>query len=171
MLHLTLHILSHDGSLATACSVAALAALVHYRLPATSIIGDRVTVYGVREREPVPLALLHWPLCVGVCVLDGGSSNTDTDTDESTLLVDPTLHEEQVCEGEVLIVANREGEVCQIKKQGGTPTGAVVLLRCVEVALGKVKELCAQVQTALDMDAKRRDKGGLMAELSAENER
>lgn len=129
-----------------------------------------MTVYGVREREPVPLALLHWPLCVSVCVL-GGSSDIGSDAGESALLVDPTLREEQVCEGEVLVVANREGEVCQIKKLGGAPTGAVVLLRCVEVALGKVKELCVQVQSALDTDAKRRDKGGLMAELRAENER
>lgn len=129
-----------------------------------------MTVYGVREREPVPLALLHWPLCVSVCVLPG-PSDIASDAGDSAFLVDPTLCEEQVCEGEVQIVANREGEVCQIKKLGGTPAGAVLLLRCVEVALGKVKELCTQVQSALDTDAKRRDKGGVMAELRAENER
>lgn len=169
-LHLTLQVIAHDGSLATGCSVAALAALLHYRLPATSIIGERVTVYSAREREPVPLALLHWPLCIGLCVLNE-SSSIGNDAGENVLLVDPTLAEEQVCENEVLVVANREGEVCQIKKQGGAPTGAIVLLRCVEMAMGKVEELCAQVKNALDADAKRRDKGGLIAELSAENER
>lgn len=131
-----------------------------------------MTVYSLREREPVPLALLHWPLCVSVCVLPPGPSDILSDAGASdAFLVDPTLREEQVCEGEVQIVANREGEVCQIKKLGGAPTGAVLILQCVEIALGKVKELCAQVQSALDADAKRRDKGGLMAELSAENER
>jgi exosome complex component RRP45 len=129
-----------------------------------------VTVYGVREREPVPLALLHWPLCVSVWAL-GGASDTDRDAGESALLLDLTLREEQVCEGEVLVAANREGEVCQIKKLGGAPAGAVALLRCVDVALSKVKELCAIVQRALEKDAKRRDPGGLMAELRAENER
>lgn len=120
----------------------------------------------------MPLALLHWPLCISAGILPPGPSNITGDaSDSDTFLVDPTLREEQVCDGEVQIVANREGEVCQIKKLGGAPTGAVLLLRCVEVALGKVKELCAQVQSALDVDAKRRDRGGLMAELSAENER
>lgn len=120
----------------------------------------------------MPLALLHWPLCIGICVLPAGPIDIASDTSDSDIfLVDPTLREEQVCEGEVQIVANREGEVCQIKKPGGAPTGAVLLLRCVEVALGRVKELCAQVQSALEADAKRRDRGGLMAELSAENER
>lgn len=129
-----------------------------------------MTIYPMREREPVPLALLHWPLCVSICLL-GPTSDTTSDAGEDAFLIDPTLREEQVCEGEILVVANREGEVCQIKKLGGAPTGAVLLLRCVEVALGKVKELCAQVQSALDADAKRRDKEGLMAELRAENER
>lgn len=170
-LQLTLHILSHDGSLTNGCSIAALAALAHFRLPATSITGDRVTVYSLREREPVPLALLHWPLCVSIWAFGGTSSIETDDANESTLLLDPTLREEQVCEGEVIVAANREGEVCQIKKLGGTPAEAVTLLRCVDIALGKVKELCANIQSALDQDAKRRDKGGLMAELRAENER
>ena len=131
-----------------------------------------MTVYSVREREPVPLALLHWPLCVSVCLLGGqGDIANDPVGGESAFLIDPTLREEQVCESELFVVANREGEVCQIKKLGGAPTGAILLLRCVEVALGKVKELCVHVQNALDTDAKRRDKGGLMAELKAENER
>lgn len=131
-----------------------------------------MTVYSLREREPVPLALLHWPLCISVCVLPPGPIDLASDASDSEIfLIDPTLREEQVCDGEVQIVANREGEVCQIKKLGGAPTGAMLLLRCVEVALDKVKDLCAQIQKALDEDAKKRDKGGLMAELSAENER
>lgn len=71
------------------------------------------------------------------------------------------------------MTANAQGEVCQIKKMGGVPTDALVLLRCVEMAIAVVKNnLSRKIKDALARDAKRRDKGGLIAaELSAENER
>lgn len=88
-------------------------------------------------------------------------------------MVDPTLREEQICEGEVVVTANAQGEVCQIKKMGGVPTDALVLLRCVDVAIAVVKShLSPKIKDALVRDAERRDRKGLIAaELSAENER
>lgn len=87
------------------------------------------------------------------------------------MLLDTTLQEEQLREGSMTISLNRHGEICQIAKLGGVPIDAVVLLQCTSLALVKVKELSALVTKRLDEDAKRRDKGGLMAELSAENAR
>ena len=46
-----------------------------------------------------------------------------------------------------------------------------MLLRCVEVAVGKARELGKALDVALERDAKRRDKGGMSRELRAENER
>ena len=51
------------------------------------------------------------------------------------------------------------------------PVEAVALLQCTSVALAKAKELSGFLDTKLAEDAKRRDKGGLLAELSAENDR
>lgn len=128
-------------------------------------------MYGLAEREPVPLSLLHWPICVSVSKFadsDGAGGNGAADR----LLLDATLREEQVCAGEVLVAANGEGEVCLVQKMGGVPTDALLLLRCVDIAVSKVKELAQVIKTALDLDAKKRDRGGILGvELRAANER
>ncbi|MCJ1464267.1 hypothetical protein MMC07_002880 [Pseudocyphellaria aurata] len=168
---LTVHILAHDGSLLPCASIAALAALAHFRLPATSVRGEEVTVYGLSEREPVPLSLLHWPICLSIWTFadsDGAGGAAAADQ----MLLDATLREEQVCAGAVLVAANGEGEVCLVQKQGGVPTDARLLLRCVDAAVSKVKELAQVVKTALELDAKKRDRGGILGvELRSANER
>ena len=85
--------------------------------------------------------------------------------------MDATLAEQQVSRGEMVVTANAQGEVCQIAKQGGVPTEALVLLRGVDVAVQKVKELGKLVRAALERDERERDVGGLIRELRAENER
>jgi exosome complex component RRP45 len=51
------------------------------------------------------------------------------------------------------------------------PIDAVVLLQCANLALAKVKHVSAVVKERLKEDTERRDKGGLRAELRAENAR
>ena len=138
-----------------------ICSLAQFRLPDTSVKGGELTVYSLKEREPVPLALLHWPLCVSFAVFETGEK----------LVVDATLREEQCSEGEVVVAANKSGEVCAISKQGGVPTDALVLLGCVDTAVRKVRELDAVIKGALETEEKRRDVGGLMKELRADNER
>lgn len=79
--------------------------------------------------------------------------------------------EQQCSEGEIVVAANPQGKVCLVQKGGGGEVDALVLLRCVEVAMGKVRELGKAMDGALAKDAKRRDKGGMSRELRAENER
>ncbi|KAL8783932.1 MAG: hypothetical protein Q9213_004262 [Squamulea squamosa] len=157
----TCHILSHDGNLLDICCIAVLAALQHYRIPDTTVRGEEVTVHSVEERNPVPLAMLHHPLCVTMALFEGGEK----------VVVDTTLREQQCCEGEVVVTANKHGQVCQIAKLGGVPSDALVLLKCVDVAVAKVKDLDAVIAKALEKDAANRDIGGLMVELSADNAR
>lgn len=158
-----MHVLDHDGGLVDAACLSALAALRHCRIPDTSVTGGELTkVYDPSsERDPVPLALLHHPLAVTVSFFERGDK----------WLVDATLVEQQCSEGEVVVVANPQGEVCLVQKGGGGEVDALVLLRCVEVATGKVKELAKVVDGALERDAKKRDQGGVSRELRAENER
>ena len=87
------------------------------------------------------------------------------------MLLDATLQEEQLRDSSITISLNRHGEICQIAKLGGVAIDAVLLLQCTNLALVRVKELSAFVAKRLEEDAKKRDKGGLMAELSAENAR
>jgi exosome complex component RRP45 len=156
------HILSHDGNLIDASCLATVAALRHFRRPDTSIENGTLTVYTPAEREPVPLGWLHSPFCVTFSFFG---------EEAEAALVDATLLEEQVRIAACTISLNRHGEICQIAKLGGTPVDAVALLQCTSLALVKVKEFSERVDRALAEDAKRRDKGGLMAELTAENDR
>lgn len=154
------HIIDHDGGLIDASCIAVMAALQHFRRPDVVVEGEKATILSVREREPIPLSILHQPLCVTFSYFEG-----------EVFLVDANLAEEQVRLGEVILTMNRHGEVCQIAKYGGAPVNPLALLNCTNVALQKVKEMGTYIQKRLEEDAKRRDAGGLIAELSAENPR
>ena len=156
-----LHILAHDGNLVDASCLALVAALLHFRRPDIEIRGEEVVVFSSAEREGVPLTMLHWPFCVSTSYYDNGA----------IMLNDATRLEEQCREGEMVLGMNRFGEVVQIGKLGGEPVEGLALLNVVMAALEKVKFFDALVKRRLAEDAKVRDKEGLMAELSAENER
>lgn len=157
------HVLSHDGNLVDATCFAVVAALRHFRRPDSSTSGEDVTIYTPAEREPVPLSWLHSPFCVSF-------SFFGEDGDKG-ILTDGNLLEEHVRTGGCTIGMNKHGEICQISKLGGVPVEAVALLQCSAVAMEKVKWFSEYLDGKLAEDAKRRDKGGLMAQLSAENER
>jgi exosome complex component RRP45 len=138
-----------------------MAALQHFRRPDVSIDGENVTIYSLAEREPVPLSLMHHPVCITFSFYHGGE----------LVLLDATLQEEQARESEMIITMNKHGELCQIAKLGGIPVDALALLGCTNMALVKVKEISELISTKLSEDATRRDVGGLIAELSAQNDR
>jgi len=156
-----LHVLDHDGNLVDASCIALVAALLHFRRPDVEVRGEDVTVFDLRERQPVKLSMQHLPFCVSFCYYEDGN----------VMLQDATLLEEQCKGGEVVISMNRFGEVCQMAKYGGTPVDGLSMLTCTNAALERVKVLDKIVRESLAQDEKRRDVGGLMAELSAENER
>ncbi|KAI0481208.1 ribosomal protein S5 domain 2-like protein [Xylariaceae sp. FL0804] len=157
-----LHVLSHDGNLIDGSCIAVVAALRHFKKPDTSIEGEILTVYTPAEREPVPLSWLHSPFCVTFSFFG--------ETGEIVLL-DANLLEEQLRVSSCTISLNKHGEICQISKLGGTPVEAVSLVQCASMAFAQVQEFSKLLDRKLAEDLKRRDKGGLLAELSAENAR
>ncbi|GIZ44987.1 hypothetical protein CKM354_000817100 [Cercospora kikuchii] len=156
-----IHVLDHDGNLVDASCVALVAALMHFRRPDVEVRGEEVTVFGLREREPVKLSMQHQPFCITTSYYEGGE----------VMLQDATLLEEHCREGEIIISINRFGEVCQVAKYGGTPVDGLSMLTCTNAALEKAKMLDKLVKSKLEEDEKQRFPGGLMAELSAENDR
>ena len=72
---------------------------------------------------PVPLSILHSPICVTFSVVGDGT----------VVLLDATAQEEQVREAEVVVTAN-DFEVCQIAKHGGSPVDPMVVMSCFRVA-------------------------------------
>lgn len=158
-----IHVLAHDGNLADAACLGAVAALRHFRKPDASVEGGELTVFTPAEREPVPLGWLHSPYSVSFAFVGD---------DAETILLDPDWREEQVRASGCTISLNRHGELCQTSKMGGHAVQATALLQCAALAAQKVRDLSDLVDRKLAEDAKRRDKGGLISEmLSAENER
>lgn len=156
-----IHVLTYDGNLLDAACVALIAALQHFRRPDVTVEGDNVTVWNIREKEPVKLSLFHHPLCVSFSYFDGGN----------IVLVDATGAEERVREGEVVVSMNKFGEICQAAKYGGITVDAVTLLGWTRMAHEKVKYMDSVIQEKLLDDEKKRNVGDLIAELSAMNDR
>ncbi|KAG5806036.1 hypothetical protein H9Q71_009372 [Fusarium xylarioides] len=156
------HVLTHDGNLTDAACLAVVAALRDFRKPDSSIEGENLTIYTPAEREPVPLSWLHSPFCVTFSFFG---------EDGSQVLVDTNWLEEQLRVSHCTYSLNKHGEICQIAKLGGTSLDAPLFIQCAQGALNRSKELSDLVDSKLAEDAKRRDKGGLMAELTAENDR
>ena len=154
------HVLNADGGLIDASCIAILAALRHFRRPDVSVEGDDVTVYTMAERVPVPLSIMHNPVCLTFSFFHGGE----------VVLLDADRREEQVSEAEMILTAN-DFELCQVAKLGGVSIDPLTLLKCTNIALVKAKEVNALITEKLAEDATKRDVGGLIAELSAENER
>ncbi|KIX98367.1 uncharacterized protein Z520_05668 [Fonsecaea multimorphosa CBS 102226] len=154
------HVLDSDGGLVDCACMAIVAALRHFRRPDVSVDGETVTIYTMAERVPVPLSIMHHPVCTTFSFYHGGE----------TILLDATRSEEQVRESSVTFTVN-DFELCQVSKMGGSAIDALVLLKCINTALTKGKEINGIVAKKLAEDATKRDVGGLIAELRAENER
>jgi len=154
------HVLDSDGGLIDCSCIAIVAALRHFRRPDVSVDGENVTIYTMAERVPVPLSIMHNPVCITFSFCHGGE----------TIVLDATRSEEQVRETSVTLTVN-DFELCQVSKMGGSAIDAVLLLKCINTALAKGREINGIVAKKLAEDSTKRDVGGLIAELRAENER
>lgn len=155
-----MHVLGFDGGLIDASCIAIMAALQHFRRPDVSVDGERVTIHTMEERVPVALSILHQPICVTFSLYHDGA----------VVLLDASNQEEQVRESEMIITAN-DFEICQIAKLGGKAVDAAVTTKCFAAALMKAREINALIKKSLAEDATKRDVGGFLAELRAENDR
>jgi len=66
-----------------------------------------VVVVGV-FRDPLPLSVVHIPLCVTFAFFDGGKF----------MLVDPTQREQMVADGTVVVAMNKHREICMLETSG-----------------------------------------------------
>jgi len=71
-LRVDINVLNHEGSLVDAASAAALTALSHFRCPDITITGEQTIIHDPSEREPLPLCLHHYPVCVSYAVFNKG---------------------------------------------------------------------------------------------------
>lgn len=53
-------------------SVAALAALAHFRRPDVTTTGEEIKIHSHNERDPIPIVLHHYPVCVSYAIYENG---------------------------------------------------------------------------------------------------
>jgi exosome complex component RRP45 len=71
-LRVDVNVLNHEGNLVEAASVAALTALCHFHCPDVTIKGEEIIIHNPEERDPIPLSLHHYPVCVSYAVFNNG---------------------------------------------------------------------------------------------------
>lgn len=166
-LRVDVHFLSHDGNLVDISCIAVITALAHFRLPVVTVSGEDITIHSLEERVPVPLSLLHWPICITTSFFGEGSDG------EMICVLDATAQEEALRVGDMTVTVNKNGELCQISKNGGIPVEASILMRSALLAAEKVKAIDKYITSALREDEITRNKGNLdwLKEGKADNER
>ncbi|XP_067662910.1 exosome complex component RRP45-like [Haliotis asinina] len=144
-----IHALNYEGNLLDAASVAAIAAITHFRRPDVTVSGEEVTVHSPEERDPVPLSVHHMPICCTFAFFTQGKH----------LLVDPSLVEEKVMDGKMVIGMNKHREICMLQITGEMLLLKEQVLRCSNVAVVKVTEISELILKALENDRKARASG------------
>jgi hypothetical protein len=71
-LRLDINVLNHKGNLVAAASAAALSALSHFRCPSVTITGQETIIHDPTEKDPIPLNLHHYPVCVSYAIFNKG---------------------------------------------------------------------------------------------------
>lgn len=165
------HFLDCDGGFIDASCVAVMTALLHFKKPDISVLGDRVTVHPVDEREPVSLGILHIPICVTFSFFNPQDTeeNIKGDSNSEIAIIDATLKEELLRDGTLTVTLNKNREVVQVSKAGGLPMDALSLMENCHKAYTITERLTEQILDVIKKDDAERNKYATL--LSSENAR
>ncbi|KAK7032873.1 exosome complex component rrp45 [Favolaschia claudopus] len=142
-LRLTLHFLADAGNMLDCACLAGIVALKHFRRPDVEVIGDEVTIHPASERAPIPLSLHHTPFCLTFAFFPGS---------ETAPVLDPSQLEQRLSVGLMSVALNAQKELCVVQKLGGVPLSMDEVLRIIDVAVVKAKELDQLVEEQLKQD-------------------
>lgn len=142
-LRLTIHCLADSGNLLDCACLAGLVALKHFRRPEVEVIGEEVTVHPPTSRAPLPLSLHHTPYCFTFAFFNDTSL---------PIILDPDQLEQRLSGGLMSIALNAQRELCVVQKSGGVPLTPDDVLKIVNVAVERAKELDAFVESRLRED-------------------
>ena len=170
------HVLDAGGNVLDALNLAVVTALLHFRRPDVTVIGDSVTVHSVDDRQPVALALHHIPVSCSFAFFDPAVSAAATAAAAAAhaaalaagqappplMVVDPSLKEELCADSGLTVTLNVHGELCCLQKSGGTGVDLATLLQATQVAAAKTADLTALIQTRLKEDAALQNTGNVV---------
>ncbi|KAH8245246.1 hypothetical protein KR032_007280 [Drosophila birchii] len=144
-----INVLNHDGNLYDASTIAALAALMHFRRPDVTYADDELRIYTEKERELIPLLFLHYPVSVTYCIYKSSPQP----------LVDPTLLEENAADSVIVLSFNSYQELCTLNVGGTAPTNVRTIMQCARNAATRCKAMVEFIRKTLALDEERRLQG------------
>ncbi|KAH8289361.1 hypothetical protein KR054_004243, partial [Drosophila jambulina] len=144
-----INVLNHDGNLYDACTVATLAALMHFRRPDVTYADDELRIYTEKERELIPLLFLHYPVSVTYCIYKSSPQP----------VVDPTLLEENAADSVIVLSFNSYQELCTLNAGGTVPTNVRTIMQCARNAATRCKAMVEFIRKTLALDEERRLQG------------
>ncbi|XP_013106521.1 exosome complex component RRP45 isoform X2 [Stomoxys calcitrans] len=147
ILRVDLNVLNHEGNLIDCCSIATLCALMHYRRPEVSIIEDDVVIHKESEKDPLPMVMHHYPVCVSYCTFDEGR----------IAVADPTVIEERTSDSQMIFGINSFRELCCLNLGGSSLTSSALLLQCSKRAAHHAKYVVELVKATLEKDLAARE--------------
>jgi exosome complex component RRP42 len=133
MIFLDLHIVDYDGNLMDAAVLGSLAALMNTKIPSTTIEGDEVVI---DYETMVPIPIKEQPLMCTMAKIGG------------ELVADPSLEEDDVLDARISIGMRADGSICAMQKGGSVPLTREEVLKAVEMAQKKTKDLRENIPTA-----------------------
>ncbi len=154
-IYVDVYVLNHDGNVADAAMLAAMAALMAARMPALVKQGDTVRVD--RSRFTGLLPVRH--RVVGVTVAKVGQ----------WLLVDPSYEEEKISDVRLHVAVSDDGRIAGLQKTGPGMFSLQEVYEAVNLALAKSKVYLNALEEALKPYRERLEKELTGGEGSAEN--
>ncbi|KAJ7056576.1 ribosomal protein S5 domain 2-type protein [Mycena amicta] len=142
-LRLTIHCLSDAGNMLDCACLAGIVALKHFRRPDVEVTGEEVVIHPTSERAPIPLAMNHTPFCFTFAFFPDS---------ETAPVLDPSQLEQRLSAGLMSVALNAQKELCVVQKLGGVPLGMDEILRLIDVAVSKAKDLNRLVEAKLKED-------------------
>lgn len=155
-----INFLNYDGGLIDASCIGVMTALQHFKKPDVSIKGTEITIHSFDERQPVPLSVLHVPICVTYSFFNPGDKeeNIKGALNQEIAIMDANMNEEAIRDGSLVITMNKNRELIQLSKNGGLPIDGVVLLSLAQSSYEVVERLTDQIKQLLKADEEERYK-------------
>ena len=150
--HVSCVVLNHDGNIVDASIIGAVAALMDLRLPLVKFgnknekeivqllsngkneNNNSLPMDGESRGKQLKLNAIPIPLTVGLF--------------EGRMLVDPTIEEEEVCDGMITVIADGsklnqgvDGTILGLSKSGEAMMKSEDIAACAQLAMGRAKEL------------------------------
>ncbi|XP_062538305.1 uncharacterized protein LOC134206595 [Armigeres subalbatus] len=147
-LRVDINVLNHEGNVIDCASIAALTALAHFKRPDVSLNGEEVIIHNIHERDPIPIGINHFPICVSYGIFNKGK----------LAVADPTYLEERVAEAKIVFGMNSYGELCGLHLGGITLTSSDLLLRTATKAAKRARTIVQKIKDVIQSDTEKRKK-------------